>query len=107
MRRGNRRPRNDEDPLNAWLWRCDITDGSAAGILSGRTVSFKDTIPVAGLPLTFGSFTMDGWIADVDATVVTRVLQAAWPDHREERAGSGFSGGLGNGGAGSGTTTGR
>jgi amidase len=94
--RGNR-PRNDEDPLNAWLWRCDITDGSAAGILSGRTVSFKDTIPVAGLPLTFGSFTMDGWIADVDATVVTRVLQAGGRIIGKNAC-SGFSGGLGNGG---------
>lgn len=92
-----RRPRSHEDLLNAWLWRCDISDEHASGPLNHRSVSFKDTIPVAGLPLTFGSFAMDGWIADIDATVVTRVLQAGGRVTGKNTC-SGFSGGLGNGG---------
>lgn len=91
------RPTAAEDPLNAWLWRCDIRSEDATGVLSGKSVSFKDTIPVAGLPVTFGSFSMDGWLADVDATVVTRVLRAGARIVGKNSC-SGFSGGLGNGG---------
>ena len=32
------RPSRDEDPLNAWTWKCRI-EGSAEGLLAGRTVS--------------------------------------------------------------------
>src|SRR5688500_6034005 len=34
------RPSSAEDPLNAWLWRCEVR-GSADGLLAGKTVSFK------------------------------------------------------------------
>lgn len=66
------RPSRQEDSYNAWLWRCRI--GGGDGLLAGRTVSFKDHVAVAGVPLTFGTSTMDGFRPDFDATVVTRVL---------------------------------
>lgn len=69
------RPNSEEDPFNAWLWKCCIP-GAEEGILAGKTVSFKDTIAVYGLPLTFGSLAMDGYIPNFDATVVTKVLRA-------------------------------
>lgn len=69
------RPSSEEDPYGAWLWRCTI-GGGAEGVLAGKTVSFKDHIAVAGIPLTFGSYPMDGFVPDIDATVVTRVLAA-------------------------------
>jgi amidase len=69
------RPSAEEDPFNAWLWKCEIS-GAEAGVLAGKTVSFKDHIAVAGLPLTLGSYRMAGYTADIDATVVTRVLAA-------------------------------
>src|SRR5919109_2648807 len=72
------RPRPEEDPLNAWMWKCRI-EGAADGLLAGKTVSYKDHIAVAGMPMSFGSFALEGFIPDFDATVVTRVLQAGGP----------------------------
>jgi amidase len=69
------RPSAAEDPLGAWLWRCRI-EGPPGGLLTGATVSFKDHVSVAGIPLTFGTSVLDGFVPDVDATVATRVLQA-------------------------------
>src|SRR2546428_480833 len=69
------RPRPEEDPLNAWTWKCRI-EGAAEGVLADKTVSFKDHIAVTGMPMSFGSFALEGFIPDFDATVVTRVLQA-------------------------------
>jgi amidase len=70
-----RRPSAAEDPFNAWLWKCDIR-AADIGVLAGKTISFKDHIAVAGVPLTLGSDLMSGYTADFDATVVTRVLAA-------------------------------
>ncbi len=69
------RPSAEEDALRAWLWKCDI-GGSDVGLLAGKTVSFKDHISVAGVPQVFASQAMEGFVPNVDATVVTRVLAA-------------------------------
>jgi amidase len=69
------RPSLTEDPYQAWLWKCAI-GGAASGLLAGKTVSFKDHISVAGIPQVFTSQAMEGFVPDVDATVVTRVLAA-------------------------------
>jgi amidase len=69
------RPTLDEDPYRAWLWKCRI-GGKDEGLLAGKTVSFKDHISVAGIPEVFTSQPMEGFVPDVDATVVTRVLAA-------------------------------
>jgi amidase len=69
------RPSPTEDRHLAWLWKCAI-GGSDQGLLAGKTVSFKDHISVSGIPQTFTSQLMEGFIPDVDATVVTRVLAA-------------------------------
>src|SRR4029077_20800196 len=92
-----RRPSPREDPLNAWMWKCRI-EGAAEGLLKGKTVSFKDHIAIAGMPLSFGAFALDGFIADFDATVVTRVLQAGGTIIGKNVM-NGLSGGFGAGGA--------
>src|SRR5215467_14291383 len=74
-RKPGRRPSPEEDSLNAWMWKCRI-EGAAEGLLKGKTVSFKDHIAIAGVPMSFGAFALDGFIPDLDATVVTRVLEA-------------------------------
>ncbi len=51
------RPSPEEDPLNAWMWKCRI-EGAAEGLLAGKTVSYKDHIAVAGIPMSFGSFAL-------------------------------------------------
>ncbi|HEX2276547.1 MAG TPA: amidase family protein [Candidatus Tectomicrobia bacterium] len=90
------RPRPEEDPLNAWMWRCRI-EGAAEGLLAGKTVSYKDHIAVAGMPMSFGAFALEGFIPDFDATVVTRVLQAGGTIIGKNVM-NGLSGGFGTGG---------
>lgn len=69
------KPEPADNPLNAWLWRCNI-EGAPEGILKGEKIGIKDVVCVAGLPQTNGTRVMDGYIADVDATIVTRILDA-------------------------------
>ncbi|KAK3746987.1 hypothetical protein QZH41_011937, partial [Actinostola sp. cb2023] len=67
------KPYIQENPLNAWYWKCDIT-GAPNGKLHGKTIAIKDSIAVAGVPMMNGSLILEGFIPDIDATVVTRVL---------------------------------
>jgi amidase len=67
------RPTLDEDPLNAWYWKCSIK-GAASGRLLGKKIAVKDNVCVAGMPMMNGSSILEGYVPDVDATVVTRVL---------------------------------
>ena len=90
------RPGPEEDPLNAWTWRCRI-EGARDGVLTGKSVSFKDHIAVAGIPMSLGSFALDGFVPDFDATVVTRVLQAGGTIVGKNVM-NGLSGGYGTGG---------
>ena len=69
------RPTEEEDPLKAFITKCRVS-GADHGPLQGKTIGLKDHISVAGVPLTFGSHIMDGYIPDFDATIVTRVLDA-------------------------------
>src|SRR2546422_5304945 len=91
------RPTPEEDPLNAWMWKCRI-EGAAEGLLAGKTVSYKDHIAVAGMPMSFGSFALEGFIPDFDATVVTRALEAGGTIIGKNVM-NGLSGGFGTGGA--------
>lgn len=69
------RPDEAEDPLNVFIRKCRI-EGAAEGPLAGKTIGLKDHISVAGVPLTFSSHLMDGFVPDFDATIVTRLLDA-------------------------------
>src|SRR2546422_7406917 len=91
------RPTREEDPLNAWMLKCRI-EGAADGVLAGKTVSYKDHIAVAGMPMSFDSFALDGFVPDFDATVVTRVLEAGGTIIAKNVM-NGLSGGFGTGGA--------
>jgi amidase len=70
-----RRPTDAEDPFGSFITRCRVA-GAASGPLHGRTVALKDHIALAGVPMTFSSHMMDGYVPDFDATVVTRLLEA-------------------------------
>ena len=69
------RPDGEENPLNAWYYRCSIK-GARSGKLKGRTVAIKDNVCVAGVPMMNGCAALEGYIPDVDATVVSRILDA-------------------------------
>jgi amidase len=68
------RPTAEQNPLNAWYRKCSIK-GAPAGKLSGKKIALKDNICLAGIPMAIGSNIMEGFIPDVDATVVTRILR--------------------------------
>ncbi len=69
------RPDPADNPFNAWYWQTDI-HGAEEGPLKGKRVVFKDNIMVAGVPMMNGSATLEGYVPDVDATAVSRVLDA-------------------------------
>ncbi len=69
------RPGAEENLFNAWYWKTDIK-GPDKGILQGKRVAIKDNICVAGVPMMNGSQLLEGYVPEVDATVVTRILDA-------------------------------
>src|ERR1700744_6054339 len=69
------RPAASENPYGAWYWKTNIQTG-AEGLLSGKKVAIKDNICVAGVPMMNGSALLEGYVPEIDATVVTRILDA-------------------------------
>jgi amidase len=74
-RTGGYRPSPEENPHGAWYVKTDIK-GSGKGKLKGRKVAVKDTMCLAGVPLANGSSILEGYVPEVDATIVTRLLDA-------------------------------
>jgi amidase len=70
-----RRPGAEENPHGAWYVKTDI-QGAPSGKLKGKRVAIKDNICVAGVPMMNGASTLEGYVPEVDATVVTRILDA-------------------------------
>lgn len=69
------RPNEEEDPLNAWILKCEV-GGADTGPLSGKTIGLKDNIALAGYEMTCGSRVLQSYVPQIDATVVTRLLEA-------------------------------
>ena len=67
------RPQPEDNPHNAWYVKSEIK-GAATGKLAGKTVAIKDNVCVAGVPMMNGSSTLEGYTPDIDATIVTRLL---------------------------------
>jgi amidase len=69
------RPPPEENPYNAWYWKTDVK-GRKRGPLAGKRIALKDNICLAGVPMMHGSKVLEGFVPDIDATIVTRVLDA-------------------------------
>ena len=69
------RPPPEENPYNAWYVKTDIK-GAEDGPLAGMRVAVKDAVCVAGVPMMGGSMALEGFMPDIDATVITRLLDA-------------------------------
>src|SRR5262250_1951536 len=69
------RPSPEENPRNAWYRKVSVK-GASSGKLEGKTVALKDNIMLAGVPMMNGSATLEGFVPDFDATIVTRMLDA-------------------------------
>ncbi|MEL6482285.1 MAG: amidase family protein, partial [Pseudomonadota bacterium] len=44
--------------------------------LAGKTIALKDNVCLAGVPMMNGASTLKGYTPDLDATIVTRILEA-------------------------------
>ncbi|MEJ8570285.1 amidase [Microbaculum marinum] len=69
------RPEGNENPLNAWYYKSEIK-GAPEGPLAGKTVALKDNVLLAGVPCMNGASVLQQYVPEVDATVVTRLLDA-------------------------------
>jgi amidase len=76
VREPGARPSPEDDPLNALVRRCRVRAEGCEGILSGRRLAMKDSVAIAGIPLTCGSAILQGFEPRYDATVTDRVLRA-------------------------------
>ncbi|MCQ4159298.1 amidase [Roseomonas sp. GC11] len=68
-------PGPEENPLNAWYIRTEVK-GAPSGPLAGKTVVLKDNVCLAGVPMMNGAATLEGYVPEIDATIVTRLLDA-------------------------------
>jgi amidase len=69
------RPAPHENPYGAWYVKTRV-EGAASGPLAGREVVLKDNVMLAGVPLMSGARTLEGYVPPMDASVVTRILDA-------------------------------
>jgi amidase len=69
------RPQGDENPFNAWYYKSTVK-GAARGKLKGKRIALKDNIMLAGVPMMNGASTLEGYVPEIDATLVTRILDA-------------------------------
>jgi amidase len=69
------RPSPSENPLNAWYFKSEV-HGAVDGPLRGKRIVLKDNIALAGVPMMNGSSILEGYTPEIDATVVTRMLDA-------------------------------
>ena len=68
-------PAGEDNPNNALYVKTTIK-GAASGKLTGKTVAIKDNVCIAGVPMMNGASTLEGYVPDVDATIITRMLDA-------------------------------
>jgi len=68
-------PSPEENKHNAWYVKTSIR-GADEGRLKGKKVAIKDNAMVAGVPMMNGNSILEGYTPEIDATVVTRLLDA-------------------------------
>ncbi|MEM1384124.1 MAG: amidase [Pseudomonadota bacterium] len=69
------RPLAEDNPYGAWAVLSTIR-GANRGPLLGKTVAIKDNVCVAGLAMQNGASILEGYVPEIDATIVTRLLDA-------------------------------
>jgi amidase len=68
-------PAAEDNPFGAFARITEIP-GAPNGPLSGKRIAVKDCVCVAGVPMMNGSSTFEGYVPEIDATVVARMLDA-------------------------------
>ena len=71
------RPEPEDDPLNGVVRTCSVRAVDVAGgALADKTIGIKDTVCIAGIPISCASRLLYDYVPDIDATVVRRILEA-------------------------------
>src|SRR5579883_2768294 len=71
-----RAPLAGEDPYNAVVRFCRVRAEAHEGVLSGKRIAVKDSVAIAGVPLTCGSRVLQGFVPAEDSVVAERILRA-------------------------------
>jgi len=69
------RPSAEENPHGAWYVKTSIK-GKLGGKLTGRRIALKDNVCLAGVPMMVGTQLLEGYVPEIDATVVERILDS-------------------------------
>jgi amidase len=70
------RPEGENTDKGGWAWKATVkSTNPVSSELEGITVTLKDNIALAGVQCTNGTGAVD-WVPKVDATLVTRILDA-------------------------------
>ncbi|MEH2563137.1 amidase [Bradyrhizobium sp. AZCC 2289] len=67
------RPQPEYNPYGAWAVKSRI-QGARRGKLTGKRVAIKDNVCVAGVPMMNGASILEGYVPEIDATIVSRML---------------------------------
>ena len=67
------RPQPEDNRYGAWAVKTRI-EGARRGKLRGKRVAIKDNVCVAGVPMMVGASILEGYTPEIDATIVTRLL---------------------------------
>jgi amidase len=78
------RPEGKENKYNAWYVKTTVK-GASSGKLAGKTAALKDDISLAGVPMTNGATTLEGYTPDINDAIVTRILDAGGHQPRQRR----------------------
>jgi Amidase len=68
-------PSRDDNPFGAFARIVQI-NGEREGPLVDKRIVIKDCVCIAGVPMMNGSAVFEGYVPEIDATVVTRILDA-------------------------------
>jgi amidase len=69
------RPTPDENRYGAWYVKTAIKT-TDTGKLAGKRIALKDNVCLAGVPMMIGASILEGYVPEIDATIVTRILDA-------------------------------
>jgi amidase len=69
------RPSSEENRYGAW-YRKTTVKGATNGKLAGKKIVLKDNVCLAGVPMAAGTSVLEGYVPSIDATIVTRILDA-------------------------------
>ena len=69
------RPDPEDNPYNAWYWKTEI-QGAGNGPLKGKKIVLKDNVALAEVPMMNGASTLEGYVPEIDAPILTRILDA-------------------------------